>query len=222
MKSGSITLRRIRAVKEFGFIKAGDVGGWIESEKNLSHDDDAWVGGNARVNGNAWVNENAQVEGNAWVGGNAWIGGNARVKGNALLKGYVLVERNAIVDENALVEGSALVGGNAWIGGNARVKGNALVGGKAWVGGNAWVDENAKIFSINHILIIGPAGSRNDFTTFYMDKDNEITVKCGCFLGKTDEFLKKVTETHGDNKHAFVYREAVKIAKLQIELCDEK
>lgn len=180
MESGSITLRRIRAVKEFGFIKAGDVGGWIESEKNLSHDDNAWVGGNARVNGDAWVNENAQVEGNAWVGGNAWIGGNARVKGNA------------------------------------------LVGGKAWVGGNAWVDENAKIFSINHILIIGPAGSRNDFTTFYMDKDNEITVKCGCFLGKTDEFLKKVTETHGDNKHAFVYREAVKIAKLQIDLCDKK
>ena len=204
MKLGSITLKRIRAVTKFGFIKTGDVGGWIESEKNLSHDDDAWVGGNARVNGDAWVNENAQVEGNAWVGGNAWIGGNARVKGNAL------------------VGGKAWVGGNAWIGGNARVKGNALVGGKAWVGGNAWVDGNAKIFSTNHILIIGPAGSRNDFTTFYMDKDNEITVKCGCFLGKTDEFLKKVTETHGDNKHAFVYREAVKIAKLQIELCDEK
>ena len=29
------TLHRIRALKDFGDVKAGDLGGWIESEKNL-------------------------------------------------------------------------------------------------------------------------------------------------------------------------------------------
>ena len=90
--------------------------------------------------------------------------------------------------------------------------------GKAWVWGDAKVCGDAKVFSASHVLVIGPIGSRNDFTTFYRDKDSEITVKCGCFLGKIDRFLEKVTRTHGDSKYAMVYRVAVEVAKLQIDL----
>ena len=93
--------------------------------------------------------------------------------------------------------------------------------GKAWVCGDAEVWGNAKVFSASHVLVIGAIGSRNDFTTFYRDKDNEITVKCGCFLGKIDRFLEKVTQTHGDSKYALVYRAAVEVAKLQIDLSGE-
>ena len=49
------TLHRIRAVRDFGDVKAGDLGGWIEKESNLSNDGDAWVSGNAEVSGNARV-----------------------------------------------------------------------------------------------------------------------------------------------------------------------
>ena len=93
--------------------------------------------------------------------------------------------------------------------------------GKAWVWGNAEVCGDAEVFSASHVLVIGAIGSRNDFTTFYRDKDNEITVKCGCFLGKIDRFLEKVTQTHGDSKYALVYRAAVEVAKLQIDLSGE-
>ena len=99
--------------------------------------------------------------------------------------------------------------GKAWVWGNAEVWGNAKV----------WGD--AEVFSASHVLVIGAIGSRNDFTTFYRDKDNEITVKCGCFLGKIDRFLEKVTQTHGDSKYALVYRAAVEVAKLQIDLSGE-
>lgn len=87
--------------------------------------------------------------------------------------------------------------------------------------GDAKVWGNAEVFSASHVLVIGAIGSRNDFTTFYRDKDNEITVKCGCFLGKIDRFLEKVTQTHGDSKYALVYRAAVEVAKLQIDLSGE-
>lgn len=73
----------------------------------------------------------------------------------------------------------------------------------------------------SHVLVIGAIGSRDDFTTFFRDKDNEITVKCGCFLGKIDKFLEKVTQTHGDSKYALVYRAAVEVARLQIDLSGE-
>ena len=35
------TLCRIRAVRDFANVHSGDVGGWIESEKNLSHANNA-------------------------------------------------------------------------------------------------------------------------------------------------------------------------------------
>ena len=48
-------LHRIRAVAEFGLVKVGDLGGWIEKEENLSHEGKARVCGDAKVWGNAKV-----------------------------------------------------------------------------------------------------------------------------------------------------------------------
>lgn len=86
---GSRTLHRIRALKSFGDVIAGELGGWIESENNLSHDDNAWV------SGNAWVYNNARIFGNAWVYGDARVFGNARVSGNAWVYGDAWVYNNA-------------------------------------------------------------------------------------------------------------------------------
>ena len=100
---GIIVLHRIRALRDipsFG-IKAGDLGGWIESDRNLSQNGDAWVSGNAEVSGNAWVSGDARVYGNARVYGDAEVYGNAEVSGDARVSG------------NAEVYGDAEVYGNA-------------------------------------------------------------------------------------------------------------
>ena len=68
-----------------------------------------------------------------------------------------------------------------------------------------------------HCLVIGPIGSRNDYTTFTRNKDGEIKVKCGCFFGNIPEFLDKVKKTHGNNKYGNVYRLAVQAALEQID-----
>ena len=46
-------LFRIKALVEFGNVKEGELGGFVEKEENLSHEGDAWVYGNAKVYGNA-------------------------------------------------------------------------------------------------------------------------------------------------------------------------
>lgn len=50
-----VKLFRIKALIEFGNVKAGDLGGYIEKEENLSHMGDAWVSDDARISGNAQV-----------------------------------------------------------------------------------------------------------------------------------------------------------------------
>ena len=75
-----VELRRIRAVRDFGNVKAGDLGGFVQSETNLSHHDDAWVCDDAKVYGNARVCGNAEVCGNAWVCGCARVCGCAGIQ----------------------------------------------------------------------------------------------------------------------------------------------
>ena len=55
-------LFRIKALISFGSVEAGELGGYVAKEGNLSHDGDAWVYGDARVYGNAWVSGDARVK----------------------------------------------------------------------------------------------------------------------------------------------------------------
>ena len=97
------TLYRIEALKDFGYIKKGDKGGFVEKEENLSQSGDCWVYDNAKVYNNAKVFDNADIYGNASIFGNAVVSGNARVYGNAE------------VYDNARVFGNAEICGKAEI-----------------------------------------------------------------------------------------------------------
>ena len=106
VKYGS-TLHRIKALKDFGNVKTGELGGYIESGSNLSQE------------GNCWVYSDALVFGNAEVYGNAWVFGNAEVYGTAEVYGKAKVYGNAEVYGNAKVYGNAEVFDNAEVYGNA-------------------------------------------------------------------------------------------------------
>lgn len=62
METNSSTLHRIVALRDFGDVRKGDIGGWIENENNLSHDDDCWVYDNAEVCGEARVYGDAVIK----------------------------------------------------------------------------------------------------------------------------------------------------------------
>ena len=80
-----VKLFRIKALIEFGHVKAGDLGGYIEKEENLSHMGDAWVSGNAQISddaqisGNARISDDARISGNAQIFDDAWVSGDAWV-----------------------------------------------------------------------------------------------------------------------------------------------
>jgi carbonic anhydrase/acetyltransferase-like protein (isoleucine patch superfamily) len=190
-------LFRIRAKVAFGNVAAGELGGFIASECNLSAYGNAWVYGDARVYSNAWVYGDAQVSGNVWVYGNA------------------RVYRNAWVSGDAQVSGNARVYGDAWVYGNARVYGSAWVYGDAQLSGNAWVSGNARVSGNASFLLIGPIGSRRAFLSIYADAKIKVRYTTGCFSGSRAELLAAVKKTH---KAGTLYRKqydaALAMAKL--------
>ena len=78
---GDVTLHRIIACRDFGTVKKGDLGGFLQYQRNLSYSGICWVSGSARVY------DNARVYGDAWVSGSARVYGNARVYGDAQVSG---------------------------------------------------------------------------------------------------------------------------------------
>ena len=106
-----VTLFRIKALKSFGNVKEGDLGGYIEKGGNLSQYDTCWVFDNARVSGDARVFGNAIVFDNARVFGDAIVFGDARVFGSARVFGDASVFDNARISGNAMVSGDAMVSG---------------------------------------------------------------------------------------------------------------
>lgn len=85
-------LHRIRALRDVREdVRAGDLGGFVQSEKNLSQEGSCWIYGNAIACENARVTENSTLR---------W---NCKVFGSALISGNTQLDRNAWVLDNAIV-----------------------------------------------------------------------------------------------------------------------
>lgn len=164
-------LHRVRALKDFADVSAGDLGGYIEKEENLSQEGYAWVYDkacvyddarifgdaevfrNARVFGDAQVCDNAKVYDDALISEGAYIGDHADVSGNALIYGNASIYNDVKVygharihGEFTRIEGHATVYDYAEIYDDAQVSGHASIFGKAKVYNNAEIRDDAKVF----------------------------------------------------------------------------
>ena len=142
-------LHRIRAIKDFGNVKSGDLGGYIESEDNLSHKGNCWIYDKSEVYDNAQVYEDALVH------GTSIITGNARVCGNAYVVGRVFISENAIIRGNAHVFHNSEITGNSNIKGNSYVYNNAKIYGSVTIYDDAMVCNDAQIYG--NSIIYGKA-----------------------------------------------------------------
>lgn len=122
------TLYRIKALKDFGNVKTSDLGGYIQSEDNLSHKGDCWVYDNAKVFNSAKIHDNAKIFGNAQIFGNAEVFGSAIVYDNAEVYDEAGIFDNATVFENTRVCNNARIKYNARVYGNAKIERDTIIG----------------------------------------------------------------------------------------------
>lgn len=114
---------RVKALRDFGSVQKGDIGGWVEGEHNLSHEGDCWIFDDAYVVDQARIYENAYISTDAWVFDNALVYGDAKIAGEAAIYHHAKVYGKARVYDCSRVYNSAQVFGEAVIHGNARIKG---------------------------------------------------------------------------------------------------
>ena len=193
-------LHRIIALKDFGDVKKGDLGGWVEKYENLSQEGDCWIYNNAKVGRNTKVYDNAVVYGYSEITGNAEIFedskvmGGSLIQGNAKIYGQARIRDRAMVEKNAQVYGNADVYGNAKIYGEARIydkcmiRDSAKVYGNAIVSGNAEITGNAEVNSIKDYLVFKNNWSSGRYFTWTLSNN---MWRVGCFYGTDEELIKK-------------------------------
>lgn len=161
------TLYRIKRLSD------GLLGGYIESENNLSQNgscfvydrakvfgkakilDDAKIRDCAIVFGSAVISKSASIEGssmafhNAAIAGAAKISGNVRVYGNATARGCSTVKDDVHLCGDSVVEDQATVLNSSCISGKVRIFGSVVVLGESWIG---YTDEckNSRIYGTKH------------------------------------------------------------------------
>ena len=194
------TLYRIKSLKDFGNVKKGDKGGFVEKEENLSQSGDCWVYDNAKVYNNAKVFDYADIYGNAEIFGNAIVSGNARVYGNAKVYHYAMVYDNAEVCDNAIISGNAEVYHDAAVYGNARVFGNAEICGKAEIAND-----------LDYIVFKNWWSSGRYFT---WTRSNNMW-KVGCFYGTSNELIEKAYRD--SNESGKEYERVVKYVESMLK-----
>lgn len=155
-------LHQIRALIDLPHhgVKAGDIGGYIQSEKNLQDEawvafrsmvlDEAVVADSALVTGGSVVRHNSEVSGRAMVGEKSHLSDFSKVTDDAVANG-VHMEGFSKIYENAKVKGASMSGGS-------KVYGNATVDGSyvelkdyAEVFGSATVKDQVSMSGISSV-----------------------------------------------------------------------
>ena len=127
-------LRRIRALKSFRTINnirvnEGDLGGYIETENNLSE------------SGVCWVGQRATVEGNAQVQDNAFVGEDARLEDRAVAYGDAVIVGESLLTNNGRVGGNSILIGNNTVSDRAHIHGSIEIRGGCTIAGNTQLSE---------------------------------------------------------------------------------
>lgn len=107
-------------------IPKGELGGWIESERNLSQE------------GNCWISSGSKVWDNALITGNAYVGCGNRIKGNVIIKDNAKCH-NSLIEDNAIIANNSVIK-NSFIKDNVEIFGNSIVNDSN-IFENVWVED---------------------------------------------------------------------------------
>lgn len=222
IKMSQLKLYQIRALRDIGDdIKAGDLGGYIQSEKNLSQDGECWVYEDGRVFDNAEILGNAKVK-SGYIYDYAKIHDNVKVS-NSSIYGNARLYHNAKVKYGnisgyAILAGNTTINTHCYLKGNIELKDNVEINCFITLSEDITIEGNVKIDDEKDIFIVRNVGTENGTLVVAKGRNNKLIAIRGCFTGTVKQFLRKSAKVHDDNTH-LEYKLLLKVAKRRILGC---
>ena len=188
---GSETIYQIKALRDFSDVKAGDLGGYISTEENLSHDGDCWLYQQSVACEKSKVKDDAKLYGTSTLFDYAVAYNNAILKDDAELSDCARIGGDAIAKDNCLLHDHIVVTDQSVIRGNADLSGEIFVSGHSDISGDVELFDNerlhnAHISSDEQVLFI--ASHFGQFT-FYQNNKGELQLSVGRLNEPVDDQL---------------------------------
>ena len=198
-------LYRIRALKDFADVKKGKLGGWVETEDNLSQKGNCWIYNNAKCMDNARMYDNSIMFDRSEMHDNSVMYDYSRMYGNSEMHDY-----SKMCDNSEMHEGSKMYN-------------NSIISehGEMWKNGVLDGDKNlyGKLVSKvdKFIDVINPRQGR--IVTGVL-KNGEILYNVGCQNEITKEtFIDRIYSENGgieENPHREEYLKIIDMIELYL------
>lgn len=192
---------RIRALKDFRNVRAGDIGGWVCSYDNLSQEGYCWIYGNAKCLDNAMVSDNAmmidnsKMFDNSRMYDNAIMCDNSMMYNNSMMSNRAIMRNSSMMLDNAKMFDNSIMYNEAVMCNNSMMLDNARMYYKAKMYNDAILDGNKLLYgSINKSYKkIFQHYCERRLLTAILTKKNEILYSIGCQIGITKEkFIDRI------------------------------
>lgn len=155
-------IRALRDIPEHGVL-AGDLGGFVQSERNLSQTGAAWIADLASATDRSHVGGDSLLSGNAKMTGDSRADGRSRISDHANLSGCAVVTDNAVVarfnhvGDFAVIRGDTKVlSGTSHIGGNAILEGAIVVRQSLTILDGTYQNQNDLPWSLSQAALSDP------------------------------------------------------------------
>lgn len=145
-------LYRIVALRSFGAVEKGEIGGFVEGENNLSHRGNCWIAGNAMVRQQAQVQHdslacdyvdihgNAQLLDQTLACNRADIGGKVKMTDSSTAAEFTRLFGSFETRDQSRMGGHSVGSGLAVVSGNRHIGGHCVLGGTFHIGGEGLLD----------------------------------------------------------------------------------
>ena len=199
MKFEGRTLYRIRALRNFSDVDTGELGGWVESESNLSQEGDCWIYDNAKCVDNARMYDNSTIYNNSEIHHNARMYDNSTIYDDGKMYDNARMYDNSTMYKNSIMCSSSRMYDNSRMCNNSILKGNDKLYGKLV----SRVEEFIEINNKKGRIVTGVL------------KDGKILYNIGCQSEITKEvFVDRIYNDDGGVKKHPYRKEYLKIIDI--------
>lgn len=136
----------IRALRDISYrVKKGQMGGKVDSEKNLSQFGECWIDMGCSSRGGALVTDNAVISGAIDVSGRAIISDNSYVDGCGRIGDSVIIGGKAKLSGDLHLHGNIFIADAVNLSGRITINGNPIIRGNISLRGTVEIGDNVKM-----------------------------------------------------------------------------
>ena len=187
-------LYRIKALRNFGDVKKGDIGGFVESEYNLSHEGNCWIYNNAKAMDNSRIYDNSKMYNNSKMYGHSEMHDNSEMYEDSVMYNDSRIYDNSAMYNNSKMRDNSVMYNNSKMCNNSEMHNNSMLCDNSRMHGNSKMYDYSRMYN-NSVMYdysrIYNNSEMHDYSRMYGDSELNNKAKLyGTLISKVDDFIE--------------------------------